>query len=269
MNMFIIDNEIYLRLAFFFAIFISVAIWEIVKPRKVLTTSKVNRWTVNLSITFIDALIVRLIFPMAAIGTALVAEEHNWGLFHRLAIDNLAVGIIAVLIFDFTIYFQHIAFHYMPLFWRLHMVHHTDLDIDVTTGARFHPIEILLSMVIKMGVIILIGAPAYSVLVFEILLNGTSMFNHSNVYISPKIDKIIRLLVVTPDMHRVHHSVIISETNSNFSFNFPWWDRIFQTYKNQPEKGHTNMTVGLANFRDEKRLSLPHILALPLFGSKR
>jgi len=269
MNMFVIDNEIYLRLTFFFVIFIIMAVWEIGKPRRVLTTSKANRWAVNLSITFIDALIVRLIFPMAAIGTALIAAEHNWGLFNRLAIDNLTIGIIAILILDFTIYFQHIAFHCIPLFWRLHMVHHTDLDIDVTTGARFHPIEILLSMVIKMGVIILIGAPAYSVLVFEILLNGTSMFNHSNVYISPKIDKIIRLLVVTPDMHRVHHSVIIRETNSNFGFNFPWWDRIFQTYKKQPDKGHTNMTIGLANFRDEKRLTLPHILVLPLSGTKR
>jgi sterol desaturase/sphingolipid hydroxylase (fatty acid hydroxylase superfamily) len=263
------DNEIYLRLTFFFTIFISMAIWEIVKPRRVLTTSKGNRWTVNLSITFIDALIVRLIFPMAAIGIALIAQEHNWGLLNRLAIDNLAAGVIAILILDFTIYFQHVAFHYMPVFWRLHMVHHTDLDIDVTTGARFHPVEILLSMSIKMGVIILIGAPAYSVLIFEILLNGTSMFNHSNIYISPKIDKIIRLLVVTPDMHRVHHSVLIRETNSNFGFNFPWWDRIFRTYKDQPDKGHTNMNIGLANFRDAKRLTLPYLLALPLLGTKR
>jgi len=269
MNMFVIDNEIYLRLTFFFAIFISMAIWEIVKPRRALTASKANRWAVNLSITFIDALIVRLIFPLAAIGTALIAEEHNWGLFNRLAIDNLAAGIIAFLILDFTIYFQHLAFHYIPVFWRLHMVHHTDLDIDVTTGARFHPIEILLSMAIKMGVIILIGAPAVSVTVFEILLNVTSMFNHSNIYISPDIDKLVRLFLVTPDMHRVHHSVIIREMNSNFGFNFPWWDRIFQTYKNQPDKGHTNMTIGLANFRDEKRLTLPRILALPLSGTKR
>jgi sterol desaturase/sphingolipid hydroxylase (fatty acid hydroxylase superfamily) len=206
---------------------------------------------------------------MTAIGIALISEKHNWGLLNRLAIDNLAAGIIAILILDITIYFQHVAFHYIPVFWRLHMVHHTDLDIDVTTGARFHPIEILLSMAIKMGVIILIGAPAISVPAFEILLNGTSMFNHSNIYISPNIDKLVRLFLVTPDMHRVHHSVIIREINSNFGFNFPWWDRIFQTYKNQPDKGHTNMTIGLANFRDEKRLTLPRILALPLSGAKR
>jgi sterol desaturase/sphingolipid hydroxylase (fatty acid hydroxylase superfamily) len=269
MNIFIIDNEIYLRLTFFFTIFIAMTIWEIVKPRRELKTSKVNRWTVNLSITFIDALIVRLIFPMAAIGIALIAEKHNWGFLNRVTADNLVAGTIAILILDFTIYLQHVAFHHMPVFWRFHMVHHTDLDIDVTTGARFHPVEILLSMSIKMGMIILIGVPAYSVLVFEILLNGTSMFNHSNIYISPKIDKIIRFLVVTPDMHRVHHSVIIRETNSNFGFNFPWWDRIFRTYKDQPDKGHTNMNIGLANFRDAKRLTLPYILALPLLGAKR
>jgi sterol desaturase/sphingolipid hydroxylase (fatty acid hydroxylase superfamily) len=267
--MFIIDNEMYLRLGFFFVIFISMAIWEIVNPRRALTTSKGNRWAVNISITFIDALIVRLIFPLAAIGTALIAEEHNWGLLNKFAIDNLAAGIISILILDFTIYFQHVAFHFIPVFWRLHMVHHTDLDIDVTTSARFHPVEILLSMAIKMGVIILIGAPGYSVLIFEILLNGTSMFNHSNIYISTNIDKIIRLFVVTPDMHRVHHSVIIRETNSNFGFNFPWWDRLFRTYKNQPDKGHKEMTIGLANFRDAKRLTLPYILALPLLGGKR
>jgi sterol desaturase/sphingolipid hydroxylase (fatty acid hydroxylase superfamily) len=267
--MFIIDNAIYLRLSFFFAIFITMAIWEMMKPRRALTTSKGNRWIVNLSVTFIDALLVRFIFPMAAIGTAMIAEQHNWGLFNRLAIDSLAAGIIAILILDFTIYLQHVLFHYIPLFWRLHMVHHTDLDIDVTTGARFHPVEILLSMAIKIGVISLIGAPAYSVLVFEILLNGTSLFNHSNIYISPKIDKIIRLLVVTPDMHRVHHSVIIRETNSNFGFNFPWWDRVFRTYKDQPSKGHMDMIIGLANFRDAKRLTLPYILTLPLFGEKK
>jgi len=269
MNVFIIDNEIFLRLGFFFAIFISMAIWEQVNPRRVLNTSKGNRWVVNLSITFIDAFIIRLIFPMAAIGIALIAQEQKWGLFNRIAMDGWAIGITAILLFDLTIYFQHVAFHSIPLFWRLHMVHHTDLDIDVTTGARFHPVEILLSMAIKMGVIILIGAPAYSVLIFEILLNGTSMFNHSNIFISPSIDRILRLLVVTPDMHRVHHSVIIRETNSNFGFNFPWWDRVFRTYKDQPDKGHADMTIGLANFRDAKRLTLPYILALPLLGKRR
>jgi sterol desaturase/sphingolipid hydroxylase (fatty acid hydroxylase superfamily) len=269
MNMFIIDKEIWIRLGVFCLVFIVMAVWETMRPRRILTEPKGKRWAVNLSITLLNALIIRLIFPLAAVGSALIAEEQKWGLFNQFTIDDRIAGIIAILVLDFTIYAQHAMFHYIPVFWRLHMVHHTDLDIDVTTGARFHPIEILLSMTIKMSVIVLLGAPAYSVLVFEVLLNGTSMFNHSNIYIPPEIDKVIRLFVVAPDMHRVHHSVIISERNSNFSFNFSWWDRIFRTYKDQPDRGHNEMVIGLANFRDFKQLGLPHILALPFFGEKR
>jgi sterol desaturase/sphingolipid hydroxylase (fatty acid hydroxylase superfamily) len=269
MNMFIIDRGIFIRLGVFCFVFIVMAVWETIRPRRILSEPKGKRWAVNLLITLLNAVIVRLIFPLAAVGSALIAQERNWGLFHQFAIDNRIAGIIAILVLDFTIYVQHAMFHYIPVFWRLHMVHHTDLDIDVTTGARFHPAEILLSMTIKMSVIVLLGAPAYSVLVFEILLNGTSMFNHSNVFIQPKIDKVIRLFVVTPDMHRVHHSVIIRERNSNFSFNFSWWDRIFRTYKDQPDKGHHEMVIGLANFRDFKQLGLPSLLALPFFDDKR
>lgn len=269
MNMFIIDREIFLRLGFFCLVFLVMAVWETVKPKRTLTVPKGKRWAINLMMTLMNALVVRLIFPLAAVGSALIAEEKNWGLFHQLTIDNRVAGVIAVLVLDFTIYFQHAMFHSIPVFWRLHMVHHTDLDIDVTTGARFHPLEILLSMGIKMSVIVLLGAPAYAVLIFEILLNATSMFNHSNISIPPKLDKIIRLFIVTPDMHRVHHSVIIRERNSNFSFNFSWWDRIFRTYKDRPDKGHHEMVIGLANFRDFKKLGLGSLLALPLFGEKR
>ena len=149
------------------------------------------------------------------------------------------------------------------------MMHHTDMDIDVTTGARFHPIEILLSMCIKVSVVLIIGAPPWAVLIFEVLLNATAMFNHSNVNIPASIDRVLRLFVVTPDMHRVHHSVIIRETNSNYGFNFPWWDRIFKTYNAQPVRGHTGMKIGLANFRDPKRLTLPWLLAIPFLGKER
>ena len=269
MNMFIIDKEIWIRLGVFCLVFLAMAIWETTRPRRILTEPKGKRWTTNLSITLLNALILRLLFPLAAVGSALIAEEKNWGLFHQLAFDNRIAAIISIPVLDFTIYFQHVMFHYIPVFWRLHMVHHTDLNIDVTTGARFHPLEILLSMIIKMSVIVLLGAPAYSVLVFEILLNATSMFNHSNIYIPPNIDKFIRLLFVTPDMHRVHHSVIIRERNSNFGFNFSWWDHMFRTYKDQPDKGHRGMLIGLANFRDFKQLGLPNILALPFFGEKK
>jgi len=154
-------------------------------------------------------------------------------------------------------------FHKVPPFWRLHRMHHTDLDLDVTSGFRFHPLEILLSMAIKMGIIVIIGAPAWSVILFEVLLNGTSLFNHANIALSIKADRILRLVVVTPDMHRVHHSVIIRETDSNFGFNFPWWDRLFGTYRPQPAAGHSAMTIGLANYRDPKWLQLPWMLAVP------
>ena len=173
------------------------------------------------------------------------------------------------MVLDLTIYFQHRVFHVVPVFWRLHRMHHTDLDIDVTTGARFHPIEILLSMAIKMTVILLLGAPAWSVLCFEVLLNGTAMFNHSNVFMPRGIDRILRLFVVTPDMHRVHHSVIIHETNSNYGFNLPWWDRIFSSYRDQPSAGHDAMTIGLANYRDLKYLSLHWMLAIPFLKKER
>jgi len=269
MNMFIIDREIFLRLGVFCLVFLVMAVWEMISPMRRLTAPKGKRWAINFSLTLMNALITRLIFPLAAVGSALIAGENNWGLFHQFAIDNRIAGIIAILALDFTIYFQHALFHHIPVFWRLHMVHHTDLDIDVTTGARFHPVEILLSMGIKMSVIILLGAPAYAVLIFEILLNATSMFNHGNISIPPDIDRLIRLFIVTPDMHRVHHSVIIRERNSNFSFNFSWWDRIFKTYTDQPDRGHAGMVIGLADFRDFRKLGLLNILALPLFGEKR
>lgn len=263
MNMFIIDNELYIRLSFFFGVFGLMAIWEATAPRRGLTTSKNARWLINLSVTFLNSLLVRLIFPLAAVGVALTGSQRQWGILNSVVIPDWAAGVIAVILLDLTIYLQHRLFHRIGLFWRLHMMHHTDLDIDVTTGARFHPIEILLSMVVKMAVVVLLGAPAWSVVVFEVLLNATSMFNHSNASMPAGIDRILRLFVVTPDMHRVHHSVIGRETNSNFGFNLPWWDRLLGTYRAQPEAGHEGMTIGLPKFRDEKELTLPKILALP------
>jgi sterol desaturase/sphingolipid hydroxylase (fatty acid hydroxylase superfamily) len=178
-----------------------------------------------------------------------------------------AAVVLSALALDFIIYLQHVMFHAVPAFWRLHMMHHADLDFDVTTGNRFHPIEIILSMVIKTAAIIVLGAPALGVIIFEILLNGTSMFNHGNVRLPLGLDKILRLAVVTPDMHRVHHSVFPFETNSNFGFNFPWWDRLMGTYRAQPSKGHEGMTIGLNQFRDPSRLTLGHILVMPFVGT--
>jgi sterol desaturase/sphingolipid hydroxylase (fatty acid hydroxylase superfamily) len=260
------DNELLIRLGFFFGILILMFLWELIAPRRPLTTSKIIRWFSNLGLVLIDSIVVRLVFPTALAGIAFLAQQRGWGLFNQFELPDLLKIIFSVLILDFVIYLQHIMFHSVPLFWRLHMVHHTDMDIDVTTGVRFHPIEIILSMGIKMIVVILIGAPAVAVLIFEIILNGTSMFNHGNVRYSQNIDSILRLLVVTPEMHRVHHSTIRWETNSNLGFNFPWWDRLFGTYRDQPAKGHLEMTIGLDQYKEPQKLTFLWLLVLPFIG---
>jgi sterol desaturase/sphingolipid hydroxylase (fatty acid hydroxylase superfamily) len=269
MNMFIIDNEIFIRIGFFFCIFVLMSVWEMVAPRRSLVEPKSTRWFHNLAVTFLNSMLVRWIFPVTAIGVALLSRERGWGIFNILEIPQWTAGIAAIAVLDLTIYSQHVVFHKIPLFWRLHRMHHTDLDLDVSTGARFHPIEIILSMGIKMATIVILGAPSWSVLSFEVLLNATSMFNHSNIFMNQRIDKLLRLVVVTPDMHRVHHSVIIRETDSNFGFNLPWWDHLFGTYRAQPSAGHEAMRIGLANYRDKKWLTLPWMLAVPFSDKNR
>jgi sterol desaturase/sphingolipid hydroxylase (fatty acid hydroxylase superfamily) len=266
MNLPIAKDELWIRLGFFFGILIIMFLWEMVIPRRPLTTSKRTRWFNNFSLVLIDSVAVRLAFPAGLTGVALLAQQRVWGIFHLLEFPLLLKIILGVLILDLAIYLQHVMFHSAPLLWRLHMVHHSDMDIDVTTGVRFHPIEIALSMGIKAIVVILSGAPAVAVLIFEIILNGTSMFNHGNVRYPQNVDSIFRLLVVTPEMHRVHHSTIRWETNSNLGFNFPWWDRLFGTYRSQPAKGHLEMTIGLDQYKDPRRLTLPWLLALPFIG---
>jgi sterol desaturase/sphingolipid hydroxylase (fatty acid hydroxylase superfamily) len=262
----ILSNEIAIRLGFFLGIFASVAVWELVASRRVLATSKTVRWLSNLGITFLNLVVLRLLFPIVPIGVALVAQERGWGLLNNVGLPFWLGVVVGVILLDLVIYFQHVMFHAVPVLWRLHMTHHADLDFDVTTGLRFHPIEIILSMGIKLAAILVFGPPALAVLIFEVLLNGTSMFNHGNIHLPSSIDRKLRLLVVTPDMHRVHHSVVIRETNSNFGFNLPWWDRLLGTYRDQPARGHKGMTIGLAQFRDAKRLTLPWMLALPFIG---
>jgi len=259
-------NELLIRLGVFFGILVVMFLWELIAPRRPLTTSKITRWFSNLGLVLIDSIVVRLVFPTALAGITLLVQQRGWGLFNQFELPYLLKIIFSVLILDFVIYLQHIMFHSVPLFWRLHMVHHTDMDIDVTTGVRFHPVEIILSLGIKMIVVILIGAPLAAALIFEIILNGTSMFNHGNVRYSQNIDSILRLLVVTPEMHRVHHSTIRWETNSNLGFNFPWWDRLFGTYRGQPAKGHLEMTIGLEQYKEPKKLTLPWLIVLPFIG---
>jgi sterol desaturase/sphingolipid hydroxylase (fatty acid hydroxylase superfamily) len=263
MSAFIIDHQLIIRLSSFFGILLFMAIWEMIAPRRRLHTSKAFRWTNNLLLTTLNSIIARFLFPLSAAALAIVVEERGWGVMGYLRVSSFIAGLISIVFLDFIIYLQHFIFHKVTLFWYLHGMHHTDLDIDVTTGARFHPVEIVLSVLIKMGVILVIGVPAWSFIVFEVILNATSMFNHSNVFINTSIDKLLRIVLVTPDMHRVHHSVIIREHDSNFSFNFSWWDRFFGTYQSQPKEGHDNMVIGLANFRDLKGLSLPRLIALP------
>jgi sterol desaturase/sphingolipid hydroxylase (fatty acid hydroxylase superfamily) len=262
----IVSYEVVIRLGFFFGVFALIAIWEVLAPRRSLTTSKSVRWFSNLAITFLNPVVVRLVSPIMPVTMALLAQKSGWGLLNNFALPYWLPVVIGVAVLDLVIYLQHVMFHTVPVLWRLHMMHHADLDFDMTTGLRFHPIEMILSMGIKLSVVVTIGAPALAVLIFEILLNTTSMFNHGNIRLPSSIDRKLRLLVVTPDMHRVHHSVTIRETNSNFGFNLPWWDRLLGTYRDQPAAGHEGMTIGLAQFRDPKRLTFLWMLALPFIG---
>jgi sterol desaturase/sphingolipid hydroxylase (fatty acid hydroxylase superfamily) len=266
-NEFVLSNELPIRLGFFFGVFAVMALWEILTPRRRPRTSKAVRWANNLGLVILNTIVLRLAFPAAAVGMALQADARGWGLFNVIAAPYWAAVLLSVLALDFFIWLQHVMVHAVPLLWRLHRVHHADLDFDVTTGARFHTLEILLSMLIKFAVILLLGPPLAAVVVFEVILNATSMFNHGNVRLPPAFDRMLRLLVVTPDMHRVHHSVEDDETNSNFGFNLPWWDRLFGTYRAQPRGGHEAMTIGIHTFREDTWCSwLPGMLAIPFVG---
>jgi sterol desaturase/sphingolipid hydroxylase (fatty acid hydroxylase superfamily) len=216
--------------------------------------------------TVLNTVIVRILFPTAAVGFATFADTNNWGLLHLLQLPELAAIGLAILALDLTIYLQHVLFHAAPSLWRLHRMHHADLDFDVTTGLRFHPVEIVLSMGIKFVIIAALGAPAVAVLVFEVLLNGTSMFNHANLKLPTAADRLLRRLIVTPDMHRVHHSITASETNSNFGFNLSWWDHIFGTYRAQPARGHEAMIIGIDQFRSARDQRLDRMLVQPFIG---
>lgn len=257
------QNEIVLRLAFFFGVLMIVALAERLLPKRRLKIKRTTRWTRNLSIIIIDSVVVRVLVPFTAATIAIYAEQQHIGLFNALSMPFILSVIVSVILLDLLIYTQHVAFHYIPLFWRLHKVHHIDQEIDVTTGLRFHPVEIILSTLIKCGAVLLLGVPFTAVVIFEILLNATAMFNHGNISLPAKLDKYLRLIMVTPDMHRVHHSVIVKETNSNFGFNMPWWDRLFNTYRAQPEHGHINMEIGLKEYSDISKTGLTAMLAIP------
>jgi len=262
----ILSHEPAVRLGAFLGVFAVMALWELVGARRRLTTAKGARWFANLGITILNTVVVRLLFPGAAVGVAVLTAEHGWGVLNQVSAPGVLTVVGAVLLLDLAIYLQHVMFHAVPVLWRLHMVHHADVDFDVTTGLRFHPVEILLSMLIKIAVILALGPPVVAVLIFEVLLNATAMFNHGNVRIASSLDRVVRWFVVTPDMHRVHHSVVPRETNSNFGFNLPWWDRLLGTYRAQPVAGHEAMTIGLEQYQEQRRQTLPWMLVQPFVG---
>src|SRR5215471_214937 len=257
------------RLAAFAGVFGVMAVWELLTPRRRPATGRNWRWPNNLGVLAVDVVLVRILLPITAVGLALFAEAHGFGLLNLIALPRWASIIISVVILDLAMYLQHVLFHAVPALWRLHRMHHADLEFDVTTGVRFHPVEILLSTAIKLAVVAALGTPAAAVLIFEVLLNATSMFNHGNVRLAARIDRVLRWIVVTAEMHRVHHSVVPRETNSNFGFNLPWWDRLFGTYRAQPTAGHEGMTIGIAQFRDPAELRLDRMLIQPFRDDDR
>jgi sterol desaturase/sphingolipid hydroxylase (fatty acid hydroxylase superfamily) len=257
------DPEVGVRAGAALAVFAAMAAWEVLAPRRSMLVGRTRRWPGNLGILVLDAVLVRLLIPLAAVGTAVIAAQHGWGLLNITPLPSWLAVLIGFVALDLVIYGQHVMFHKVPPLWRLHRMHHADLDIDVSTGLRFHPIEVAISMLIKIAVVALIGVPAIAVVAFEVVLNATSQFNHANVAMPAALERILRLVVVTPDMHRVHHSAIRHETDSNFGFNLPWWDRVFGTYRPQPEAGHERMTVGLPIFRDPKESRLDRLITQP------
>jgi len=267
MNDWLIANEMPLRLGFFFGVFLLVALWELKSPRRRLRLPRWRRWPHNLGLVFLNSFVLRLLFPAAAVGVAGFADSQGWGLLNYYELPLGWAILVTVVTMDLVIYLQHVMVHAVPLLWRFHRVHHADLDYDVTTGARFHTVEIVLSMLIKFATILLLGPPLVGVILFEIILNATAMFNHGNLRLPGSVDRVLRWLLVTPDMHRVHHSVEDNEANSNFGFSLPWWDRIFGTYRDQPRLGHEGMVIGIHKYRDPRQVDrLPGMLALPFIG---
>jgi len=259
-------SESIIRLSVFVCVLACMMAWEALAPRRVQAIARAKRWPSNLAIAAIDTLIVRLVFPTAAVGLAIIAEQRSWGLLNAVALPTWLAAVVAFILLDLAIYLQHVLFHAVPSLWRLHRMHHADLEFDFTTGIRFHPLEIVLSLVIKLGVVAALGAPAAAVTMFEIILNASSMFNHGNARLPLGADRLLRWIVVTPDMHRVHHSILPNETNSNFGFNLPWWDRLCGTYRAQPADGHDGMTIGIEQFRDAGELRIDRMLAQPFRG---
>lgn len=260
---YITNHEPTIRLSFFLGTLGVIGLWQALAPKRELSVSLLWRWINNFGVTFFNTLILRLLFPILAVGLAAVATAKGWGLLNLIDLPIAVAVIIAVIIQDLVIYWQHVIFHRFSFLWRFHKMHHADIDYDVSTGARFHPVEIILSMLLKLAVVLLLGPPVAAVIIFEVLLSSVAMFNHANAGLPAGIDRIVRKFIVTPDMHRVHHSIIRGEHNSNYGFNLPWWDYLFGTYTDQPSAGHQDMTIGLNEYQKSRKQSFLWMLALP------
>lgn len=268
MSEWLITNEALVRSGIFFSVLLLMMLCEGLSPKRPLTFSRWLRWSQNIALVLVNSAVVRLILPLATVGVAHYAQQNQIGLFYLLDFNSAVAFILTLILFDMAIYWQHRLFHVVPALWALHKVHHVDQDIDVTTGSRFHTIEILLSLLIKFTLVLLLGPSVLAVMVFEIILNATAMFNHANVALPKKLDQIVRVFIVTPDMHRVHHSTILDESNRNFGFNLSCWDRFFKSYQAQPVKGHLGMTIGVEGYKQVKHTQyLSGMLWLP-FGRK-
>lgn len=257
------NDPSWIRLGCFIGVLLLCTLWENVLPRKELTVSRAFRWVNNLSLVALNSVVIALVMPIAAFQAAVIASEHQWGLFQLMSLPDWLNVLLSIILLDFIIYVQHVIFHRVPVLWKLHRMHHADLDIDVTTGARFHPIEILISMVIKIAAVFMLGVSPIAIVTFEIILNASAMFNHSNAKLALPVDAWLRKAIVTPDMHRVHHSVIPRETHSNFGFFLSVWDRMFSTYRAQPELGHEHVVIGLPDIRDKQEQRLDKLLTQP------
>jgi sterol desaturase/sphingolipid hydroxylase (fatty acid hydroxylase superfamily) len=260
-----------LRLGSFIAIFAVLAALELMHPRlerpEMLAALKTRRWLTNVGLLVVSSISLRVIFPAAAVGAALWAETQGFGLFPLLGMPSWLAGILAIVVLDFAVWLEHVVSHKWPLLWRIHRVHHADPGFDLTTALRFHPIEIILSMFWKALVIVALGAPAWAVLIFEIVLNGAAMFNHANLSLPPRFERWVRLLIVTPDMHRIHHSTDRRETDSNYGFNLSIWDRLFRTYTPEPARGQDGIEIGLSEYRDGSPVRFGWSFLLP-FGRR-
>ncbi len=265
---FLLDHESMIRFGFFLGMFALMALWEVVAPLRVAGTSKTIRWPNHVMLAAMNVVLVRVLFPLAAVALAVYAGERGIGLFNMIPVPYLLAFVGSLLALDLAIYLFHLLFHAVPALWRVHRVHHADLDIDVSTGVRFHPIQMMLSVIIKSITILLLGAPALSVLTFEVLSHAITLFNHGNVRILPSLDRMLRWFVVTPDMHRIHHSIHIAETDSNFGFVLPWWDRMFGTYRAEPAAGQARMVVGIELFRADRDLWLDRLVLNPVLDER-